>query len=71
MEEFSEQQGDAEDQIWKMNFDGYACREGAGAGIWIYHPNGDTKLCSYKLVFECTNNMIEYEVLILGLKVLE
>jgi ribonuclease HI len=54
-----------------MNFDGVACREGAGAGVWIYHPNGDTKLCSYKLVFECTNNMAEYEALILGLKVLE
>lgn len=30
-----------------------------------------SKLCSYKLVFECTNNMVEYEALILGLKVLE
>jgi ribonuclease HI len=54
-----------------MNFDGAACREGAGVGIWINHPKGDAKLCSYKLVFECTNNMVEYEALILGLKVLE
>jgi ribonuclease HI len=29
------------------------------------------KLCSYKLTFECTNNMVEYEALILGLKVLK
>jgi hypothetical protein len=71
VEELSEPQGDAEDQIWKMNFDGATCREGVGAGVWIYHPNRDSKLCSYKLVFECTNNMAEYEALILGLKVLE
>jgi ribonuclease HI len=54
-----------------MNFDGAACREGARAGIWINHPKGDSKLCSYKVVFECTNNMAKYEALILGLKVLE
>jgi ribonuclease HI len=39
--------------------------------VWINYPKGDVKLCSYKLIFECTNNMAEYEVLILGLKVLE
>jgi len=54
-----------------MNLDGVACREGAGVGIWINHPKGDSKLCPDKLVFECTNNMAEYEALILGLKVLE
>jgi ribonuclease HI len=54
-----------------MNYDGATCREGAIFGVWINHPEGDTKLCSYKLIFECTNNMTEYEALILGLKVLE
>jgi ribonuclease HI len=71
IEEDSKQQDEAEDQIWKMSFDGAACREGARAGVWINHPKGDSKLCSYKLVFECTNNMAEYEALILGLKVLK
>jgi len=54
-----------------MSFDGASSREGVGVGIWINHPKGDSKLCSYKLVFECTNNMAEYEELILGLKVLK
>jgi ribonuclease HI len=54
-----------------MNFDGDAYREGVGASVWINHPEGDVKLCFYKLVFECTNNMAEYEALMLGLKVLE
>ena len=26
---------------------------------------------SYKIVFKCTNNMVEYEALIMGLKVLK
>jgi len=71
VEELSEPQDNIEDQLWKMNFDGVACREGAIFGVWINHPEGDTKLCSYKLIFECTNNMAKYEALILGLKVLE
>jgi len=57
--------------LWKVNFDGDVYREGVGAGVWINNPKGDVKLCSYKLVFECTNNMSKYEALILGLKVLE
>jgi ribonuclease HI len=71
MEEFSEPQDNTKYQLWKMNFDGAAYREGDGAGVWINHPDGDAKLCSYKLVFECTNNMAEYEALILGLKILK
>ena len=54
---------------WRISFDGATSREGAGAGIWI-RPMGDPKLHSYKLNFECTNNMDEYEALILGLKAL-
>ena len=71
MEEISEQRGDVEDQIWKMNFDRTTCREGARASVWINHPEGYSKLCSYKLVFECRNNMVECEALIWWLKVLE
>jgi ribonuclease HI len=54
-----------------MVFDGVVSKEGARAGIWVSPPEVGTKLCSYKLTFECTNNMAEYEALILGLKVLK
>jgi hypothetical protein len=60
-----------EDGVWNMSFDDPVNREGAGAGIWVSPPNTSTKLCSYKLAFECTNNMVEYEELILGLQVLK
>jgi ribonuclease HI len=60
-----------ENEIWNMSFDGTVSKEGAGVGVWISPPEVGTKLCSYKLAFECTNNMAEYEALILGLKVLK
>jgi ribonuclease HI len=54
-----------------MSFDGAASMEGVGDGVWINPPKVGTKLCSYKLSFDCTNNMAEYEALILGLKTLK
>ena len=56
---------------WHMDFDGAASKEGAGAGVWIGPPVGEPKLLSYKLHFKCTNNMVEYEALILELKALK
>jgi len=55
--------------VCTMHLDGAANRESVGAGIWIINPDiGKSKLCSYKLVFDCTNNVAEYEPLILGLQ---
>jgi ribonuclease HI len=44
---------------------------GAGAGVWISSPSHDIKLLSFKVYFECTNNVAEYEYLILGIKALK
>ena len=54
-----------------MSFDGAVSKEGAGVGIVIKPPIGEPKLFSYKLHFKCTNNVAEYEALVLGLKVLK
>jgi ribonuclease HI len=54
-----------------MSFDGAASKKGAGADIWIRPPVGKPDLLSYKLNFKCTNNVAEYEALILGLKALK
>ena len=56
---------------WYMHFDGAANKEGAGAGVLIKSPIGEPKLFSFKLHFKCTNNVVEYEALVLGLKVLK
>jgi hypothetical protein len=69
--EIIDQQNNAEDEMWNMSFDGAASRKGDGASVWINPPKMGKKLCSYKLSFDCTNNMAEYNALILGLKTLK
>ena len=54
-----------------MYFDGVVNKEGVGARIWIRPPEKDPNLFSYKLYFDCTNNIVEYEALVLGLRVLK
>ena len=54
-----------------MYFDGSISKEGASAGVWIISPNREFKVYSFKLTFECTNNVSEYEALLLGLNALK
>jgi len=54
---------------WILCFDGYKCIQGIGAGIILINPYGYVILMYYHLSFDCTNNMVEYEALVLGLKV--
>ena len=56
---------------WHIDFDGAAGRERVGAGMQIIIPRDESKIFSYKLNFDCTNNMAEYEALFLGLEVLK
>jgi ribonuclease HI len=67
----SDQQNNEDEEMWNMNFDGDASKEGAGAGVWIIPPKSGSNLCSYKFVFDCKNNIAEYEALILGLNTLK
>jgi ribonuclease HI len=62
---------ESNDGWWHISFDGAGSKEGAGAGIWIRPPVGEPKFLSYKLHFKCTNNMVVYEALVLGLKALK
>ena len=54
-----------------MYSDGSISKEGDGASIWIVSPNKYSKVHYFKLTFECTNNVAEYEVLLLGLNSLK
>jgi ribonuclease HI len=54
--------------MWKMFFDGASSSEGAGAGVVFMSPSQETISLSYKLEFETTNNVAEYEALVLGLR---
>ena len=46
-------------------------KESSRAGICIITPTKETKLLSFKHYFECTNNVAEYEDMILGLNALK
>jgi hypothetical protein len=61
--------GDSADNfVWKMYFDGACSREGSGVGIVFISPTQEVIPMSYKLEFDTTNNISEYEALLLGLK---
>ena len=51
-----------------MNFDGAHSRAGKGTGVVITSPKGTTFNFAYRLEFEATNNVTEYEALLLGLE---
>ena len=57
------------DDLWTMYFDGASSKEGAGARVVFISPNKETFKFSFTLTFTCTNNIVEYEALLLGLKV--
>jgi ribonuclease HI len=54
--------------VWKMFFDGASSSTGAGVGVVFISPSLETISLSYKLEFEVTNNVAEYEALVLGLR---
>jgi ribonuclease HI len=53
--------------IWTLEFDGSHSGHGAGAGVVLTAPSGEVFYRSFRLEFDCTNNVVEYEALILGL----
>ena len=55
-----------------MSFDGSCSKTGARAGIWVHNTeNNHAEGHSYRLNFQCTNNIVEYEALLLGLHLLK
>jgi hypothetical protein len=59
---------DFDDGMWHMHFDGSCSNEGNGADIILYSPIGKIHNFSYRLEFACTNNVVEFEALLLGIE---
>jgi ribonuclease HI len=59
---------EVEHAVWKMFFDGSSSKEGSGAGVVFISPAKEVIPLSYKLEFDTTNNIAEYEALLLGLR---
>lgn len=58
--------------LWNMDFNGAVSKERLRVGVWVF--NSQTRKVeghSYKLNFQCRNNIVEYEALILGLQLLK
>jgi hypothetical protein len=54
--------------VWKKKIDGASSREGVGVGVVLVSHAQEIISLSYKLEFEITNNVAEYEALALGLR---
>jgi hypothetical protein len=50
--------------FWKLYFDGSKSNDGASAGCILVNPTGEKTVLSYRLEFQCTNNIVEYEALV-------
>lgn len=53
---------------WKLYFDGSHTKNGSEAGFLFVTPQGGLIPKSFKLSVPCTNNIVEYEGFIAGLK---
>nr|KYP33774.1 Gypsy retrotransposon integrase-like protein 1 [Cajanus cajan] len=57
-----------EPQVWTLHVDGSSNSKGSGAGIILEGPNQVTVEQSLKFSFKVTNNQVEYEALLAGLR---
>ena len=75
-DEAEEIQGDFRDEdimgikveLWKMYFDEATNQNGSGIGVLLISPKGTHILFVGRLNFPTTNNAIEYEACIIGLR---
>ena len=56
-------------EYWTMYFDGSLIKKGAGAGLVFISPLGVHMRYMVRLHFPSSNNIIEYEALINGLRI--
>ena len=61
------QSGTKEEEEWIMHVDGSSNVRGAGVGIVLTSPTGNTASRAVRCSFKTTNNESEYEALIAGL----
>ena len=54
--------------IWTLYFDGSRNKEGASIGCLLIDPHGNKTMIACHLEFKCTNNVVEYEAVLQGLK---
>jgi hypothetical protein len=56
-------------KYWTINFNGFQQLQGAGAGILLTSPKGESLKYVLQMHFLASNNATEYEALLNGLKI--
>ena len=56
------------DEHWTMHFDGSFTLKGAGARVVLASPTGDLLRYIVQLYFPATNNIVEYEGILSGMR---
>jgi hypothetical protein len=56
-EECAYHRNHTKNEMWNMSFNEAVIKEGDGASVWINPPKVGSNLCSYKLTFDCINNV--------------
>jgi ribonuclease HI len=56
-------------KYWTVNFDGSLQLQGAGVGILVTSPKGETFKYVMQMYFPASNNAAEYEALLHGLRI--
>jgi ribonuclease HI len=56
-------------KYWTMYFDGSLTLEEVGAGVLLISPSGDKLRYALQLHFWATDNVVEYEALLHGIRV--
>ncbi|KAL0458471.1 UNVERIFIED_CONTAM: hypothetical protein Slati_0474300 [Sesamum latifolium] len=56
------------DQVWLLHVDGSSTTQGSGAGIVITSPQGEDLEFAIKFDFKASNNEVEYEALVIGMR---
>jgi len=66
------QQNSETEPLWNMAFNGSCGKTRSGVRMWLYNlTTNQAQSYYYKIIFLCTNNIAEYEALLLGLKFLK
>jgi hypothetical protein len=56
-------------EYWIINFDGSLQLQGAGEGIPVTSPKGESFMYFLQMHFRVSNNVVEYEALLHGVKI--
>ncbi|KAL0444776.1 UNVERIFIED_CONTAM: hypothetical protein Slati_2200300 [Sesamum latifolium] len=57
-----------EERPWILHVDGSSTMQGSGAGVVIASPQGDDMEFAIKFDFKASNNEVEYEALVIGMR---